>query len=103
MSCKIVRTDKFEDQLNDIIFYIASDSGNIDVALAYLDKVEQAVMRLVDFPEIGTTPRYSLLRRQGYRVLIVERHLVFYKYDSGKKLVTIYAMTDSRREYQNLI
>ena len=103
MKYNIVRTDKADEQLRDIIFYIAEDSGSIDIALDYLNKIEKAVNRLEDFPMSGSVPRYTILRKQGYRVLIVERHLVFYKVDESEKVVTIYAFVDSRREYKNLI
>lgn len=103
MKFQIFRTDKFEEQLRDIIFYIANDSGSIDIALNYLEKIETAVNRLEDFPESGSTPRYSVLRKQGYKVLIVERHLIFYKVDNENHIVTIYAIVDGRREYKNLI
>lgn len=103
MSYQILRTDKFGDQLNEIIEYIAGDSGDIDTALRYLDTVEAAVTRLRTFPESGTIPRYSLLRRQGYRVLNVERHLVFYKVDKAKRCVTLYAIVDGRRAYMALV
>ena len=103
MKNKITRTDKADEQLRDIIFYIAEDSGSIDIALNYLDKVEAAISRLEEFPMSGNKPRYSILRKQGYRVLIVERHLVFYKINEDKKEVIIYAVVDSRREYRNLI
>ena len=59
--------------------------------------------RLSDFPESGSIPRYAILRKQGYRVLIVEKHLAFCKVDKEIKLVTIYAVVDSRQEYRNLI
>ena len=52
---------------------------------------------------MGSYPRYSILRKQGYRVLIVESHLVFYKADDDAKCVTIYAVVHSRQEYKNLI
>ena len=103
MKYSIVRTDKADEQLRDIIFYIADDSGSIDVALAYLDKIEKAINMLEDFPLSGSIPRYSILRKQGYRVVIVERHLAFYKVDEENKLVIIYAILDGRREYRNLI
>lgn len=102
MSYKIVQTDKANDQLNDIIQYIAKDSGD-DVALNYLDAIEKSILKLKDFPKSGNIPRYSLLKRQGYRVLVSQRHLIFYKIDEDKKLVTIYAIVDSRREYLSLI
>lgn len=103
MKYKIIRTDKADEQLRAIIFYIADDSGSIDIALNYLDKVEKAIKRLEDFPMSGSVPRYSILRKQGYRVLIVEKHLIFYKVDENEKTVTIYAVVDGRQEYKNLI
>ncbi|MBC5745786.1 type II toxin-antitoxin system RelE/ParE family toxin [Lachnospiraceae bacterium MD308] len=103
MKYKIIRTDKADEQLREIIFYIAEDSGSIDLALNYLDKIEAAINNLIDFPKSGSIPRYSILRKQGYRVLIVERHLIFYKVDDDKRIVIIYAIVDGRREYKNLI
>lgn len=103
MKYKILRTDKAEEQLREIIFYIADDSGDVDIALGYLDKIEAAINRLQDFPESGSIPRYSILKKQGYRVVIVERHLVFYKINEVDKAVIIYAIVDGRREYRNLI
>lgn len=100
---RIARTDKAEDQLREAIFYIAEDSGNVDVALAYLSKIENAINRLQEFPKSGSLPRYSILKKQGYRVLVVERHLVFYRINEVDRLVVIYAIVDGRREYLNLI
>ena len=103
MKYKIIRTDKADEQLREIIFYIAEDSGSIDIALNYLDKIEKAINNLEEFPMSGSIPRYSILKKQGFRVLIVERHLVFYKIYEAKKEVVIYAVVDGRREYRNLI
>ena len=100
---KIMRADKAEDQLRDIIYYIADDSGSIDIALKYLDKIEESINRLKEFPNSGSIPRYSILKKQGYRVVILEKHLIFYKVSEENKTVTIYAIVDGRREYQNLI
>ncbi|MCI9420243.1 MAG: type II toxin-antitoxin system RelE/ParE family toxin [Eubacterium sp.] len=103
MKYKIIRTDKADEQLRQIIFYIADDSGSIDIALNYLGKIEMAIKRLEDFPMSGSVPKYSILRKQGYRVLIVERHLVFYKVNSDAGIITIYAVVDSRQQYKNLL
>ena len=103
MKYKVIRTDKADEQLREIIFYIADDSGSIDIALNYLDKIETAIKRLEDFPNSGSIPRYSVLKKQGYRVLIVERHMVFYKVNDKEHVVTIYAVVDGRREYKNLL
>ena len=103
MKYRIQRTDKANDQLYSLIQYIADDSGNVDLALNYLGKIEEAVMRLSDFPYSGTVPRYSILKKQGYRVLIFDRPLMFYKADDETKMVTIHAVVDGRLEYRNLI
>lgn len=103
MKYKILRTDKAEEQLRKIIFYIADDSGDVNIALNYLDKIEVSINRLQEFPWSGSVPRYSILKKQGYRVIIVERHLVFYKVNEADRLVIIYAIVDGRREYRNLI
>lgn len=103
MKYKVLRTDRADEQLREIIFYIADDSGSVDIALNYLNKIEAAVKQLEDFPGVGSVPRYSVLRKQGYRVSVVERHLIFYKVDNANCVVTIYAIVDGRREYKNLL
>lgn len=103
MSYAILRTDKASDQLYAIIQYIAESSGSIDVALNYLDTLEKAISKLASSPHMGSYPRYSTLRKQGYRVLIVERHLVFYKVNEDARQVIVYAVVDARQHYVNLI
>ena len=103
MKYDILRTSKADEQLRNIIFYIADDSESTDIALKYLNKIETAINRLADFPKLGFTPHYSILRKQGYLVLTVEKHLIFYKINNKEKKIIIYAIVDGRREYRNLI
>ena len=103
MKYRILRTDKANDQLYSILQYIAEDSGSVDIALNDLDVLETEIKKLETAPHMGSYPRYSILRKQGYRVLIVRRHLVFYKVDDGKQEVVIYAVVDARQHYVNLI
>ncbi|MDO4515502.1 MAG: type II toxin-antitoxin system RelE/ParE family toxin [Lachnospiraceae bacterium] len=68
-----------------------------------LDEIEERIFRLGDEPYIGVDPRYAVLKRQGYKVLILEKDLVFYKVDEVKKEVVIYAVVDQRQDYLNII
>ena len=61
-----------------------------------MDKIEQAINRLQELPNSGSVPRYSILKKQGYRVVIVEKHLVFYKVNEKDKTVIIYAIVDGK-------
>ncbi|EJU28624.1 type II toxin-antitoxin system RelE/ParE family toxin [Selenomonas sp. CM52] len=103
MAYRIVRTAKADEQLRDIVLYRAEVAGNAEAALEFLDRLKQKIDRLADFPESGSFPRYGALRARGYRVLIAEKHLVFYKVDKERKMVIVYAIVDGRRDYLNLI
>lgn len=103
MSYQILRTDRANEQLFSAIQYIAEDSGSVDIALNYLDGLEKAVKRLEDAPYIGSYPRYRTLKKQGFRVLIFSRHLIFYKVNEEQKQIIIYAVFDAKQNYINLI
>ena len=102
MRYNIVRTDTADAGIRKIVLYVAQNFGN-EVALRKLDEIEERILRLGDEPYIGVDPRYPVLKRQGYKVLILEKDLVFYKVDEVKKEVVIYAVVDQRQDYLNII
>ena len=102
MKYKVERTDTADSLIRKIVLNIAENFGN-DVALEKLDYLEESIMNLGDDPYIGVQPRYNVLKRQGYLVLILEKDLVFYKVDDGKKVVTVYAVVDQRQDYLSII
>ena len=103
MKYRIQMTEKAEEQLRDLAFYIANNSGSVDVAIKYVEGIRAAIEQLAEFPHLGRIPKYSILRRQGYRVLIVDKYMTFYKTDDEKEIVMIYAVISSRREYERLL
>lgn len=84
MKYGVIRTDTVDALIREIILYNAENFGN-SVALKKLDKLEEAILSLGDNPYIGTAPKYNVLKRQGYMVLIIEKNLVFYKINEEKK------------------
>ena len=102
MRYNIVRTDTADAGIRKIVLYVAQNFGN-EVALKKLDEIEERILRLGDEPYIGVDPRYPVLKRQGYKVLILEKDFVFYKVDEVKKEVVIYAVVDQRQDYLNII
>lgn len=56
--------------------YISRD--NPSAAAAWLDRVDEALARLSDFPLSGRAPKDRVLRRRGYRVLVIGDHLAFH-------------------------
>lgn len=102
MKYRVERTDTADSLIRKIVLFIAENFGN-DVALEKLDYLEESIMNLGENPYIGVQPRYNVLKRQGYLVLILEKDLVFYKVNDDKKVVTVYAVVDQRQDYLSII
>lgn len=102
MKYEVIRTDTADVGIRKIILYVAQNFGN-DVAIEKLDQIEERILELGDDPYIGTEPRYLVLKRQGYKVLILEKDLVFYKIDEDNKRVIVYAVVDQRQDYLNIM
>ncbi len=84
------------------MLYIAERFGS-EIAKEKLDELEQAILGLGDNPYLGTDPRYMILKRQGYKVLILKKDLVFYKIDETRKEVVVYAVIDQRQDILSII
>lgn len=102
MKYKVIRTETADAQIRKIILYVAENFGK-EVALEKLEELEQNLLDLSMNPQKGVVPRYLVLKRQGYRVLVLEKNLVFYKVNEEKKEVIIYAVVDQRQDYLNII
>ncbi len=102
MDYKVIRTEIADTQIRKIILYVAENFGNV-VALEKLEELERSISDLGMNPYKGIEPHYLVLKRQGYRVLILEKNLVFYKVNEEKKEVVVYAVVDQRQDYLNII
>ena len=102
MRYSIIRTDTADAGIRKIVLYVSQNFGKA-AALKNLDEIEQRILSLGDNPYLGTEPRYPVLRRQRYKVLILDKDLVFDKIEEEKKTVVIYAVVDQRQDYLNII
>ena len=102
MEYSIIRTDKFNDQLTDIIMYINSAFSKNE-AISYLNYLEEQINNLKKYPLMGLVPRYQPISKQGYRAIICKQNIIFYKVSEDKKEVTLHIIVSSKQNYINLV
>ena len=99
---KILKTDTADSGLRKIILSIAENFG-VETALERLDVIEKQIALLEENPLLGTAPHYMVLKRQGYKVLVLDKDLVFYKINETEQTVIIYAIVDQRQDYLSIL
>jgi len=86
--------------LEDIFDYIARDRPAAAVSL--LEKFDHTISRLADFPELGVVPKDVRLKEKGYRMLIVDKYVVFYIVKDQAKTVQVRRIIHGARKYNFL-
>ena len=84
-----------ERDLFDIFEYIKKDSPN--EAINQLERFDQSISQLELNPFLGVIPKDDRPRKMGYRMLIVDRYLVFYVVK--KRTVQIRRIIHGARRY----
>lgn len=87
-----------ERDLIDIFEYIKKDSP--DAAINQIERFDQTISQLELNPFLGVIPKDDRLRKLGYRMLIIERYLVFYVVK--KRTVQIRRIIHGARRYRFL-
>ena len=100
MSYVVILSKEADAEILSILSYIAALSQSHDTALKALERFESALTQLANAPHSGSLPRYASLIRRGYRVLIVDKYLLFHTIDDAAGRVIIHHIFDSRTAYQ---
>jgi toxin ParE1/3/4 len=88
-----------EDDLTEIILFIAAD--NPIAAERILQRIQKNLSLLSSNPKLGRVSREELLARMGYRHLIVENYLIFYKTEN--RTIFVHRILDGVRDYLSLL
>ncbi len=74
-----------EQDLVDLVSYVAAE--NARAAAEMLDRIEARSEALQSRPFVGRVPHNAKLTALGYRVLVIDNYLVFYKVKGNAVLV----------------
>ena len=97
MKYSITYTQKAIDDLKNISDYIIYMSGSKEVAVNFINEMDNTIKILEDFPLSGFYPNNRSLKRIGYRYLVFKEYLVFYIVKKDK--VFIMTILNSKQDY----
>jgi toxin ParE1/3/4 len=87
-----------EDDLSEIVNYIAADRPSVADALA--TKIEKNLNLLSKNPQLGRIPSEEELMRLGYRYLVVQNYLIFYTLED--QVIYVHRILHGARDYLSL-
>ena len=88
-----------EDDLLGILDWIAQDSPVR--ARSFIEKLDKKILLLTHAPLLGLKSRHAGLDFKGYRILVVETYLVFYKIVGA--VVMIHRVVHGSRDLEGLV
>lgn len=99
----IVKTRLFEEQLRDIVLYVAESAQDIQPSLKLLSEIEKTVQTLVYFPKRGARPHDRRLRSLDYRFITVGSYIIFYSISDELHTVTTLAIVHTKQQYVDIL
>jgi plasmid stabilization system protein ParE len=92
-----------ENDLRDIVRYIAAQLSAPMTALKMMQRMEDAIAELEHMPKSYPPVLDDRLQAAGYRKLIIKNHIVFFTIDEGKKTVNVERVLYARRDWLHLL
>ena len=92
-----------ENDLRDIVRYIASQLSATISALHMMELLEEAMVGLSDMPQRCPLVADERLSQMGYRKLIVKNYVVFFSIDEKNKVVDVGRILYGRRDWLRIL
>ena len=99
---EVMFTPIASEDIEQIFSYISEQLFAEKAATELLDKIEASIMRLTEFPFSGSLAIDEILKRKGYRKLIIDNYIVFYLVDE-KKVVIIMRVLYGAQDYSRIL
>lgn len=97
----ITITEQADSDLRGIYEYIAFELLSPDNAAGQLDRLEENIMTLEEFPEKFRLYEKEPWHSRGLRVMPVDNYLVFYIVENDSEIVTVIRVMYSGRDADN--
>lgn len=95
---EIILTDIANNELEKIYQYIADTLKEPTAAKKLMEKIENSILRLEDFPyscvDVHIKPHNKI-----YKKLVIEKYIVLYRVEETNKQVVIFHIYYAKRDY----
>lgn len=98
MKYDVTFTEQAENDLRGIFEYIAFDLLSPENAAGQLDRIEEKILSLGEYPEKFRQYEREPWKSRNTRVVPVDNYVIFYIPDKTKKLVTVIRVMYSGRD-----
>ena len=97
----IIPTEKFNKELHQQILYITMQFSK-ETAIQVKENIQNSISNLMNHPYMGTTPKIRALNDSDFRMLILEKLIIFYTVEKTKTIYLI-SILDQRQDYVNIL
>ncbi len=101
MSVRIHYAPLAVQDMDEIWDYISFSLSNVMAANSMIDKLQASIEKLADFPQMGTPLKSIISTGSGYRFLVCESYIVFYR--EKEEDVYIDRVLYGKRDYLKLL
>ena len=95
--------DAAKAEMRDIYWYIAEELQNPFAAVRRISQIEAAIHSLKENPTRFALVRDAYLASQGFRMVVVKNHLVFFIVREEEQAVSIMRVLYGRRDWMRLL
>ena len=93
----IIPTEKFNKELHQQILYIAMQFSK------ETENIQNSISNLMNHPYMGTTPKIRALNDSDFRMLILEKLIIFYTVVEETRTIYLISILDQRQDYVNIL
>ena len=97
-----IHTEKFNKELHQQILYVAMQFSK-ETALQVKENIQTAILNLQLHPYMGTTPKIRNLKDNDFRMLILNKNIIFYTVVEETKTIYLLSIMDQRQDYINIL
>ena len=98
----IIPTEKFNKELHQQILYIAMQFSQ-KKAIQVKETIQSSILNLANHPYMGTTPKIRALNDNDFRMLILEKLIIFYTVVEETRTIYLISILDQRQDYVNIL